>query len=46
MSVYGRLERDDGLVGVQSFAHLLRDAEEAIVGQVTSAIYGGGTEQA
>jgi hypothetical protein len=32
MSVDGRLERDDRLVRVQSFPHLLRDAKEAVVG--------------
>lgn len=34
VSVDCRLQRDDGLLRVDRFAHLLRDAEEAIVGQV------------
>ena len=35
MRVDGRLQRDDGLLRMQSFAHLLGDAEEAIIGQMT-----------
>ena len=34
MGINGRLKGDDRLVGVQSFTHLLRNAEEAIVGEV------------
>jgi hypothetical protein len=45
MGIYRRLERDDGLLRVYSFAHLLRDAKEAIVGQVTPTIGGNRTKQ-
>lgn len=41
MRVDCRLERDDGLLRVQSFAHLVRDTEEAIVGQVAPSGCGG-----
>jgi hypothetical protein len=34
MSVYRRLKRNNGLLRIQGLPHLLRDAEEAIVGQV------------
>lgn len=37
MSVDGRLESNDGLLRVQSFAHLLRDAEERIIGEQTTS---------
>lgn len=37
MGVDGRLERNHGLARVQGLAHLVRDAEEAIVGQVAPA---------
>lgn len=41
MGVYRRLKRNDGLTSVQGFSHLLRNAEEAIVGKMAPPLPGG-----
>jgi hypothetical protein len=42
MGIYRRLESNDGPVGVQGFAHLLRHAEEAIVREMAPPLRGEG----